>query len=173
MEYGLLVLRLVLGLTLAAHGAQKLLDLRTTAAGFGHLRYRAPLIFALVAGLTELGGGLFFAAGFLTPLAALGLAAVMINAVAVAHWQNGFWSMKGGYEFNLLIFAVVIAVVATGPGAFSVDAALGWPTVFTGPLWALGVIVVAIVLTIPALTLGRTPKSAVATDSEQPATTTA
>lgn len=160
MEYGLLALRLVLGLMLAAHGAQKLLDLRTTAAGFAHLRYRAPLVFALIAGLTELGAGLLFAAGFLTPLAALGLTAIMINAAAVAHWRAGFWNHKGGFEFNLLILAVAVAVVTTGPGAFSLDALLGWTGAFTGPLWALAVLALGIILTIPAVTLARTPEPA-------------
>jgi putative oxidoreductase len=77
---------------------------------------------ALAAGLAELGGGLLLALGLLTPLAALAIAVVMLNALASVHWRNGFWNTNGGYEFTLLIWAAAIALAATGPGRFSFDA---------------------------------------------------
>lgn len=166
MEYGLLALRVVLGLVIAAHGAQKLFGwfggggLRPTADAFAHMRYRAPFLVALIGALTELGAGLLFAAGFLTPLAALGIGAMMINATAVAHWSNGFWAHKGGWEYNLLIYAAVIAIVATGPGAISIDAVLGLTASTSGLGWAVGVLVVSAVLSAGALTLGRKPAPA-------------
>ncbi|HLT62542.1 MAG TPA: DoxX family protein [Microlunatus sp.] len=166
MDYGLLVLRVVLGLLLAGHGAQKLFGwfggsgLRPTAEGFSQLRYRAPFLVALLGGLTEFVGGLLFATGFLTPLAALGIAALMINAVAVAHWSNGLWATKGGWEYNLLIYAVLIAVVTTGPGAFSIDAVIGLAAATSGLVWAVGVLVLSAVLAAAALTLGRKPDRA-------------
>jgi len=76
---------------------------------------RATLL-AVLPGLAEVGG-LAFAAGFLTPLAALGIVVVMLTAIGVVHWSKGFWNTAGGYEFNLVLLTVALAVTATGPGA--------------------------------------------------------
>src|SRR5919197_3434210 len=109
MSYGILALRVVLGTTMAAHGAQKLFGWfggggpRGTAGGFEQLRFRAPLLMAVAAGLAELGGGALLAAGLFTPFAALAIAIVMVNAFATVHRPNGFWNSSGGFEFNLLI----------------------------------------------------------------------
>lgn len=168
MSYGLLVLRVVLGLVMAGHGAQKLFGwfggggLTGTARGFGGMRFRAPLVMAAVAGLTEFGGGLLFAAGLLTPLAALGLAGVMVTAIATVHWQNGLWATKGGYEYNLLIYTTAVAVTATGPGQFSLDALIGWADSMSGVWWGVGVLVVSLALSAATLTLGRKPADAAA-----------
>ncbi len=114
MAYGLLLIRVVFGLTMAAHGAQKVFGWfggggpQGTAAFFGDgLRFRAPLLMALAAGVAELSGG-FFALGLLTPLAALGIAVVMLTSIATVHWPNGFFATNGGYEFNLGILAVAV-----------------------------------------------------------------
>src|SRR3954451_1531104 len=122
MAYGILFLRIVVGLTLAAHGAQKLFGRfgghgpRGTAGFFSEqLGFRSPLLMALLAGGAELGG-LLFAAGFLTPLAALSIVATMLMAVATVHWKNGFWVASGGFEFTLVLLSVAAAVAATGPG---------------------------------------------------------
>src|SRR5438093_804514 len=109
MAYGLLVLRLVLGQVMAAHGAQKLFGwfdgpgLQGTAGFFGQLGFRPPLAMAVLAALSEFFGGLLFALGLLTPVAALLVASVMVVAVATVHWEKGFFATNGGYEFNLLI----------------------------------------------------------------------
>src|SRR5215210_5372617 len=98
MDEGLLLLRLALGLTMAAHGSQKLFGWfggggpPGTAAFFGGLGYRAPATFALLAGIAELGGGLALAAGFLVPLAATGIVVVMLNAIESVKFRNGFWA---------------------------------------------------------------------------------
>jgi putative oxidoreductase len=98
MSYGILLLRIVLGLAIAAHGAQKVFGSfdgpgpRGTADAFSSLRFRRPYEMAIVAGLAELAGGLAFAVGFLTPIAALAIAVVMLNAVMTVHWRNGFWA---------------------------------------------------------------------------------
>ena len=158
MEYGLLLLRLVVGLAFAAHGSQKLFgwfggDGRAGTAGFfGSLGYRAPALMALLAGLAELGGGLLFASGLATPLAALGLATVMLNAIVTVKWPRGFLS---GYELEALYLTVVIAVVATGPGRLSLDRAIGWDDNITGTAWASVVLVGAIVIAVVTTTLGR------------------
>src|SRR5690348_4040080 len=148
MSYGLLLLRLVGGLTISAHGAQKLFGwfggggIRGTAGFFENIDFRPPLLLALLAGLGE-AGGLLFAAGFLTPLAALGMTIVMFNAIAVVHWSKGFFNGNGGLEFPLSLATIAIAVAATGPGRFSIDRAIGWDDNISGVWWGVGVVVVA------------------------------
>jgi putative oxidoreductase len=161
MSYGVLGLRVVLGLVMAAHGAQKLFGWfdgggpRGTAGGFAHLRFRAPLLMGLAAGLAEFGGGVLLAAGLATPFAALAIAIVMVNAVATVHWPNGFWNMKGGYEFNLLIFTAAAALAATGPGRFSLDAVIGWADNVSGLWWGVGVVGLSLLLSAGTLLFGR------------------
>jgi putative oxidoreductase len=160
MAYGLLLLRLVVGGTFFAHGAQKLFGwfggggLRGTAGFFGNFGLRAPLLLAAAAGVAETGG-LSFAAGFLTPFAALGLAVVMVNAIVLVHWTKGFFNSNGGYEFNLTLLAVALAVAAIGPGRFSVDRALGWDDNLSGAWWLLGVAGAAAVISFVTLQVLR------------------
>lgn len=80
---------------------------------------------ALLASWNEFGSGLLVLLGLLTPLAGIGLAAGMAMAVALVHGKNGFWNSNGGYEFNLVVIAAAIALVLTGLGKHSLDAALG------------------------------------------------
>lgn len=162
MSLGLLLIRAVFGLTLAAHGSQKLFGFfggggpAGTTKFFGSLGFRAPLLMALVAGLGELVGGLLFAFGLLTPLATLILAVVMLNAIATVHWTKGFFNSAGGYEFNLAILATAVAMTAIGPGRYSLDGALGWAETISGPWWGLAVIALAALAAFATLTLGRT-----------------
>src|ERR671924_17983 len=109
---------------------------------------------ALGLALTECAG-LLFALGLVTPLAALGIVVVMLNAIALVHFKNGFWNGKGGYEFNLVLLTVAAAVAATGPGRFSVDRALGWDDNLSGLWWGLGVLGAAAVSSVVTLNLGR------------------
>ena len=133
MAYGLLLLRVVAGGTIWAHGAQKLFGwfgghgVRGTAGFFENVGFRPPLVLAALAGLGE-SGGLLFAAGFLTPLAALGMVIVMLNAIIVVHWSKGFFNGNGGFEFPLSLATIAVAVAATGPGRFSIDR-------LTGAIW--------------------------------------
>ena len=151
MAYGILFLRVVVGLLLFGHGAQKLFGWfgghgpRGTAGFFGQLgfRRRHALPMALVAGLSE-AAGILFALGFLTPFAALAMASVMVVAVGTVHWRNGLWVTNGGYEFNLVLWTVAIAVAASGPGRFSVDHALGWVDNLSGVWGGVGVLVVSL-----------------------------
>lgn len=147
MAYGILFLRVVVGLLLFGHGAQKLFGWfgghgpRGTAGFFGSLGFRRQhaLPMAVLAGLSE-AAGLLFALGFLTPFAAVAIASVMVVAVGTVHWKNGLWVTNGGYEFNLVLWTVAIAVAASGPGRFSLDSAFGWVDNLAGVWWGVGVL---------------------------------
>jgi putative oxidoreductase len=161
MAYGMILLRVVAGLALAAHGSQKLFGSfggggpAGTRKFFAGLGFRTPLAMALIAGLSELGGGLLFAFGLVTPLAALALMVVMLNAIGTVHWKKGFFNSAGGFEYNLLIIATAVAVTATGPGRFSLDYVFGWAGRISGPWWALAIVLLAPAIALVTLTLGR------------------
>jgi putative oxidoreductase len=161
MAHGMIVLRVVAGLALAAHGSQKLFGSfggsgpAGTRKFFAGLGFRTPLAMAVIAGLSELGGGLLFALGLVTPLAALALTVVMLNAIGTVHWKKGFFNSAGGFEYNLLIIATAAAVTATGPGRFSLDHAFGWGGRISGPWWALAVVLLAPAIALVTLMLGR------------------
>jgi putative oxidoreductase len=165
MSYGVLLLRVVLGLSLAAHGAQQLFGAfggggpRGTAAHFAGLGFRAPLLMALAAGLAEFGGGLLLAIGLLTPLAALAIAVVMLNAIATVHRRNGFWNTSGGYEYPLLVWAVAMALAAMGGARFSLDALIGWEGDLGGVWWGLAVVVGGAAISAATVLLGRSSRA--------------
>lgn len=161
MDEGLLLLRLVVGLTMAAHGSQKLFGWfggggpAGTAAFFGSLGYRAPAAAALIAGVTELAGGLALAGGFLTPLAALGIVVVMLNAIESVKLRYGFFAGAGGYELELLLLTTAVALAATGPGRWSLDRAIGWDDELSGYAWGGAVLGVGIAIAFFTMTWGR------------------
>jgi putative oxidoreductase len=127
---GLLILRLVVGLTLAAHGAQKLFGwwggpgVKGWTVAMSRMRIRPAAPWALASALAEFAGGLGLALGLLSPLPSFAIAGAMLVAIALVHWPNGFFNGKGGFEFNLTILAAVAAVAFIGPGPISLDAAL-------------------------------------------------
>ena len=131
MGIGLLLLRLVVGLTLAAHGSQKLFGwfggggIDGTGNALAQLGFTPGRRSALLAGLAETGGGLLLALGLATPLASAVLVGVMLVAIVSAHLKQGFFNMKGGYEYPLVLAVAVSSLAFTGPGPFSVDALLG------------------------------------------------
>jgi putative oxidoreductase len=141
MDAGLLLIRVVLGAIMAAHGAQKLFGwfgghgLAGTGSWLESIGFRPARLYAAVVGLAEFGGGALLAFGLLTPLGAAAVAGVMLVAIATVHWSNGFFNTSGGYEFNLLIAAVAIALAITGPGEISIDYLDGWT--LAGPAWGL------------------------------------
>jgi putative oxidoreductase len=149
LNIGLLIVRVIAGLTLAGHGVQKLFGwfggggLRGTAAGFEHLGYRPGLPMALLAGTGESGGGMLLALGLLTPLAAFSGIGVMLNAVVAVHLTKGFWNSNGGFEFPLTIAAAFAGIGFTGPGRYSLDAAFGWHQAGVG--WGLAAVAAALV----------------------------
>lgn len=149
MSIGLLIVRLVVGLTLAAHGAQKLFGwfggggIAGTGAGLERLGFRPGRAQAALAGVVEVGGGLFVAAGLLTPASAAAVVAVMIVAAVSAHLRNGFFAQNGGFEYAFVLGAVALALAFTGPGSLSVDHALG--VSWSGLSWGLAALVAGLV----------------------------
>jgi putative oxidoreductase len=138
MDTGVFLLRIVVGLLLAGHGSQKLFGwfgghgLEGTGGFLHSLGYKPGKRFAAVAGLSEFCGGLLFALGLFTPLAAAAIIGTMFNATMSVHAKNGPWVTEGGYEYTLVIGTAAAAVAFTGPGAASLDNAIGWNLSGTG-----------------------------------------
>jgi putative oxidoreductase len=129
-DSGLLGLRLTLGAYLAAHGAQKLFGalegpgLETTGTHFHHMGLRPGKAMAALAGGSEFVGGLLTAAGLAHPVGPVAIAGSMTVASTV-HGDSGPMAAKGGYELALTNLAAALALAATGPGRYSLDALLG------------------------------------------------
>ena len=140
MDIGLLIIRVVVGGLMFAHGTQKLFGwfgghgIEGTKGFFGSLGYPAAGTLAVVAGLGEAGGGLLLATGFVTPLAAAAIAGVMLNAIITAHWPK-VWNTEGGLEFPLTLSAAALGVAFIGAGRFSIDRLIGWD--LQGTTWGL------------------------------------
>jgi putative oxidoreductase len=161
MAYGILFLRVIVGLVLAAHGTQKLFGwwgghgIRGTGGFFAGLRFRMPMQMAVLAGMGETSGVLF-ALGLVTPFAALLMASTMVVAVGSVQIKNGLFVGNGGYEYNLVLATVAVAVAATGPGRFSLDRAFGWDDNLSGLWWGVGVMAASLLGGALVLAL-RTP----------------
>lgn len=130
-DMALLLIRLWLGITFVAHGGQKLFGwfggggIPGTARLLESLDIRPGRFWAYLAGLGELGGGILVGLGLLTQLGAIVIVITMVVAIAVAAGKRGFWIEQGGYEYNILIIIVSIALILAGPGGYAVDRALG------------------------------------------------
>ena len=170
MDIGLLILRVVVGLTLSYHGTQKLFGwfggpgLDKAGAGMAMLGFIPGRRAALMAGLVELLGGLLLMLGLTTPAAATLVFSVMLVAGASAHLKNGFSAAKGGYEFTMVLGLTGVSLAFTGPGVFSLDALLG--LVHSGVVWGLGAVLVGAVGAGVQLALRRAPA---ATPAQTPA----
>jgi putative oxidoreductase len=141
MKIGRLLLRLTVGGFFFGHGTQKLFGwfgghgLDATAQMFEGLGMRPGRRNAVAAGLAEAGGGAALALGLATPLAAGTLTSVMLTAIHRVHLKNGPWVTNGGYEYNAVLIAAVLALAEVGPGGLSIDSAMGQER--SGPGWAL------------------------------------
>lgn len=130
IDIGLLVLRIVVGLLFAGHGAQKLFGwfggygLNGVAGWLGSMGLKPARFWALMAGLAEFGGGILLLLGLFNPLGPLGIIAAMAMAIAKVHWSKGLWVTDGGVEYPLVNIAVSAAIALAGPGAYSIDAIL-------------------------------------------------
>jgi putative oxidoreductase len=132
MDLAMLVLRVVVGGLFAAHGAQKLFGslgghgIAGTGQFFEGLGLRPGERHARLAGLGEFGGGLLLILGLLTPLGAAAVIGVMTVAILTVHAPKGWQATEGGYEYNVVLAAVAFALAAAGPGAWSIDHAIGF-----------------------------------------------
>ncbi len=141
MKLARLFLRLTIGGLFVGHGTQKLFGwfgghgLDGTGQFFESLGMRPGRRNALAAGVAEAGGGAALTLGLATPLAASALTATMLTAISRVHAKNGPWVAQGGYEYNLVLVAAVLALAESGPGKLSLDAALGNER--SGAGWAL------------------------------------
>lgn len=121
-DWALLILRVVLGIILIAHGYPKLRDIRGTAAWMAPLGLRPGIVFATLAGLLEFFGGLALIAGFFTQAVTVLVAAQFAVIILKVNRTKG---LKGGYELDLIIAASAVLLATTGGGLFSLDDTLG------------------------------------------------
>lgn len=128
---GLLVLRVLVGVTFSLHGFQKLFGwfggggLDGTAGWFRSLGFGQGRVAAYMAGGSEVAGGLGLALGLLTPFAAAAMIGTMTTAALVNNADGGFWSVNKGWELNGYLIVVAASVAIIGPGEYSVDHELG------------------------------------------------
>jgi putative oxidoreductase len=164
MNLGRLLLRLTIGGTFFVHGTQKLFGWfggygpDGTGQFFESLGLRPGKRNAIAAGATEAGGGVLVALGACTPLAAAGLSAVMITALRTAVWNEGIKPATGEHE--VLLAAGALALTETGPGAPSVDSALGMER--TGLGWTLAAFGAGAAGSAMAISRGRREPAATA-----------
>ena len=160
LSAGLLVLRLVIGLAMAAHGSQKLFGwfgghgLAGTGGFFEMLGFRPGRAFAFAAGATELASGILIAVGFLGPIGPALMLSVMIVAASTVHWKNGFFAASNGIEITALFGVAALALAFTGFGQFSLDAVVGLDTLFS-PTEAVGAVVLGVAGAIANLSFRR------------------
>jgi putative oxidoreductase len=123
-DVGVLILRLVLGVTLAAHGYNKFFGggrIPGTARWFESIGMKPGKFHATVAATTEMAAGLGLAAGFLTPIPAAGFVSLMLVAAWTVHRANGFFIVKEGWEYNLVLAVSAVGVATLGAGKYSLD----------------------------------------------------
>jgi putative oxidoreductase len=160
----LLIMRVVAGLTLSAHGTQKLFGW-FGGPGFAAMEkvfdargYRPARLWVTLAIVGELGGGLSLVFGFLTPLGAAGAVGAMVMAIST-HWKNGFFGAKGGYEYPLALLAMSLALGVAGAGALSLDGLLKFA--MPGPLFG-ALALAALIVDAVGILLARATASAAA-----------
>ncbi len=159
IDVGLLILRVVVGLIFAAHGAQKAFGwwngpgYAGWTGAMAKMGLRPAPLWAAISTGAELIGGVALALGLLTPLAAAVVVAQGLVIVMRAHWAAGFWSGNRGYEFPLSLLGGAAAVLFTGPGALALDSLLPIDVVYQPLLrWAVAIIAVvgaAVVVALP------------------------
>jgi len=164
LDAGLLVVRVVAGGILMAHGLQKLgffggSGLQAFAQGFERgPGFRPGILWATAVVFAEVVGGALIVLGFLGPIGPLVGAADMFVAAVVVHAPNGFWNKDGGFEFPVLLGIVALGLALTGPGAWSLDALVGLRLpAWLPPAWAVAVVAGAIL----ALAVSSVPKRGV------------
>jgi len=131
VDLGILIIRVLFGVPMAAHGAQKLFGwfgghgLKGTGGFFEGLGFHPGTAFAAAAGLSELGGGVLLTLGLFTPFGGAAVLSAMLVAIVSVHLKNGFFAMGNGFELPYLYAAAALAVAFSGAGALSLDTLFG------------------------------------------------
>ena len=143
LDLAFLIARGMIGLLMAAHGAQKLFGwfgghgLKATGEFFGQLGFQPARLFAIAAAVGELTSGLLIALGLFGPVGPAMMLAVMVVAAISVHWRNGLFATTNGIELPLLYSIAAVRFALTGPGRYSLDAALGFQWAWTPKvIWA-------------------------------------
>jgi putative oxidoreductase len=159
MTLGRLIARVAIGGLFAGHGTQKLFGwfggsgVEGTASTMQRLELRPARQHALAAGTAETLGGTLLALGALTPVAGSLITGTMLTAIRKVHLPNGPWNTQGGYEYNVALIAAALALVDSGPGAPSVDRALGIEK--RGNLWTIATLAAGAAGSTLAIEAGR------------------
>jgi putative oxidoreductase len=167
MNAGLLVVRIVFGLLMAAHGSQKLFGwfggygLAGTGGFFEQLGFRPGRLFAGAAAVAEITSGLLIAAGLLGPIGPALLISVMVVAIATVHISHGLFAQTNGIEVPLLYITAASGLAFTGYGAYSLDAAFGLASIWT-PALTIAVLALGAIGGLSNLALRHQPQSVVA-----------
>lgn len=128
--YGISLLRIVTGLTFAAHGAQKLFGwfggygLEGVAQWMESIGLTPGYPLALLAGSAEFFGGLALLAGLLVRPAAVSLLITMLVAAVTVHWANGFFITNNGFEYAMVLGLISAVLIVEGAGKLSLDRAI-------------------------------------------------
>jgi putative oxidoreductase len=160
-----LIVRLLVGLGILAHGSQKLFGsfggpgLKGMGDGMTAMGYRPGVLFALLAGLGEFVAGLLIVFGFLGPIGPALLILVMVTAIGTVHVKNGYWVANNGYEFNTIYIAAALLLAFVGFGDWSLDHAWG-TAVFSAPGQTWIVVGIGVVLALLSLASRRPAPSA-------------
>ena len=163
LALGLLILRVIAGLTISAHGVQKLFGWFDGNGFSGTVKMQERMglkpawVWACLVIIGELGGGLSLALGLFTPLGAAGMIGAMFMAISKAHWKNGFFNSKRGLEFPLQLLSAAFVIGLIGPGSYSLDALLDIR--LPSPLVFIVLVVAALVVDVVGLVMGRQPSA--------------
>lgn len=128
INVALLMLRVAIGLAMAAHGYGKFFTggrIAGTAGWFDSMGMRPGKVHALLAASGEVVAGVFLALGLLTSFAALGFVGLMAVAYWTVHRHSGFFIIKEGWEYVFVLAIIAVGIAMIGPGELSIDHAIG------------------------------------------------
>lgn len=125
VDFSLLLMRVIVGVIFAAHGAQKLFGAFDGPGLSKIVEMMGPLGYFVTIG--EFFGGIGLIVGFLSRFSAAALIVIMIGAIATVHGQHGFFLSNSGFEYNLALIGLLTPIFLLGPGRFAVGRFLPLP----------------------------------------------